>query len=245
MEPNGMFIRKEDVEYGYLVISFGNEKYSFYSDCDECLSDPLPNIVRLILSLKLGRNYAFVIDDMCPESLLGIRTSFINNDEVFLELVGMNVSCKNSVSNCYDCTMQNECDYNTEKVKIEGILSRVTCIKMFEDFIKSIVEDVRYPKQYPGFSCLNDNMYDCIDDMVEKELLDMGIVKDDNKYDECYKSVEIRLTNERVNIIPENSEYIAKYDKMLREYIVPISWCLWSEEEDRIKEYFDNEQTLS
>lgn len=241
MKGNGMFIRKEEFDLGYLGICFGNEKYRFYSYCDECIADPLPDIVRLILSLKLGQNYAFVMDDREPEDLLGIRISFKNNDEVLLEFLGIDVKCKNSERDCNNCTMINECSYNTEKVKIEEILSRESCIKMFEDFIKSIVEDIRYPKQYPGFSCLNDNVYDCIDDMVENALSAMGIDDTSDEYNELYKSIEVRLINELVSIRTEDRAYIDQYDKMLREYIVPIDWHFYYEEEERVKREFDGE----
>lgn len=59
MESRGMYIKKEELICGWLHIKFGDESNTFYACCDECLSDPLPNIVRLILSLKFGRNYAF------------------------------------------------------------------------------------------------------------------------------------------------------------------------------------------
>ena len=245
MESRGMYIKKEELICGWLHIKFGDESNTFYACCDECLSDPLPSIVRLYLNLKLGKDYGFVNFGREDADLLAIRSSFIRDEEnkgmVLLEFAGKKGFCKNDQIDCEHCPVEDSCDYKLKTVKIARKLSRNACITMFEDFIKSIVEDVRYPKQYPCYDCLDEEAYSHIDDWTDQELQSMGIDDKHEKYYELRCETEIRLINEKVSINHEDEWFLEAFDKMLKEHIVPIKWCLDCEKEELVKRIFEGE----
>lgn len=64
--------------------------------------------------------------------------------------------------------------------------------------------------------------------------------------DECLSDplpceTEIRLINEKVSINPEYEWFLEAFDKMLKEHIVPINWCLDCEKEEHTKRIFEGE----
>lgn len=237
-----MYLKKDFMECGWLNIAFGDEKHHFYAFCDECLSDPLPCIVRLYLHLKLGENYGFVTFGREAVDLLALRISFVDDSSeknmVLLEFAGREVICINDKADGDDSSVKDGYEQEFYTAKLQRKLSRDTCIKMFETFIRSIVEDEGYPKQYPCNHCLEVDDFK-MDYLLAEELSKMGVDSSHDNYDDIYRLMDIRITNEYTSIRADKKYYAEQFDKMLKEYIVPINWCLEDEDENRVKTIFD------
>lgn len=67
----------------------------------------------------------------------------------------------------------------------------------------------------------------------------MGVDSSHDNYDDIYRLMDIRITNEYTSIRADKKYYAEQFDKMLKEYIVPINWCLEDEDENRVKTIFD------
>ena len=54
----------EGIQYGWLGIGFYKDGQGIGLDFDECLYDPIPEMIKMCLKLKMNENFSFVLPDI-------------------------------------------------------------------------------------------------------------------------------------------------------------------------------------
>lgn len=184
----------EGIQYGWLGIGFYKDGQGIGLDFDECLYDPIPEMIKMCLKLKMNENFSFVLPDIGR----GMSVEILSDGKVkFILYEG----------------------WEKEEIIYEQIFERSYCIRLLEDTFNDLLSCEYYPKMYPLFSDLNDDEYARRDDEAEEYCKINGIEDFDEQ--EIYKK---KLVNEKVNLYDYALPVFDKYDLMLRKHIIPADW---------------------
>ncbi len=133
----------EGINCGWLGIGFYKEGQGIGLDFDECIYDPVPEMVKMCLKLKMNESFSFFL----PYIIRGMSSEVLDDNKVkFLVWEG----------------------WEKEKVYYEQVFDRCYCIDLLEKLFEDLLVCEYYPKQYPFFSELDENEYgNCIDEATE------------------------------------------------------------------------------
>ncbi len=212
-----------EIEYGWLRMKVqADRKYIIWS-CDECLSDPLPGMVRMYNALKEGKDAFWKIE---RGQKLSFKTTFKNEDKdiVWLTIHAEGrgdylISDETKSAKFYENADREDFLGDKEIFVEEEIATDVLMLK-FEIFFDLLLSNKFYPSQYPCYSWQDDDVYDRVDNEADEFV--------QKKYPHLSEEARDKLALEYIAkhcVLNETGKDIyEKYDNMLRSYVVPEDW---------------------
>lgn len=207
-----------DMDSGWLRIKIQQDRKSIIWSCDELLSDPLPDMVKMYNALKKGKGASWSIE---RGQTLSFRTSF---DPGVTDVVRLHIKAEGggdfvvldeSRSIAWNEDRMDQGEY--DDIDGEEIWATEVLLERFDALFDTITASRLYPVHYPCWDM-------CEDD--EPVFDAAGAVYDEHPEREDqvnYRFSQLYLA-EHLRLSKEGKEYFPQYDRMLREHKVPEGW---------------------
>lgn len=186
------------IQDGFLYIDFYKGMDVATVCFDECLSDPVPEMVKMYMKLKINEDATFAFGGLHDCLEVSMTTRILDADEVQLVVI-INDFC------------EDKCVSFIDEQFDRGVL-----LNMFEKLFRNIVLNIDYPYQYPCHSGLNVAEYDSAEELFTEHV---EYYPEDNN-DEYHNEV----IRENVSLTEDGKIKEKMYTRMIKELIIPESW---------------------
>lgn len=189
---------------GYIEIKFYKGEMTRTLCCDECMGDPLPEMVRMYQKLKVNEPYEFETfkEPCCRGCELSMKTAFIGGENVL-----------------FTVSFEKE-DDEEYSGKFEEVISKQYCLDLFDELFNNIHDNIEYPYQFPCFKFLDKEQHN----LVYADAADVFSVERDEYFFEEYDERKRKQVRETVEISPRGKIFEKAYTKMLLDKVIPAEW---------------------
>ena len=204
------------IKYGLLAMKIQFESRYIIWTFDECLSDPIPGMMRMYNALKEGRDASWNASELTWK--ISFHTEFRDeNQETVWLTVRTDGKSYGNYDGIFDVRMGRKNEICDRDFVAEAEFAVDVLLEQFEIFFHLLTSSKLYPCHYPCWWQHEDD--DSVHDEADK-LAEQYLELDENEVDQ----LELLYYAEHCVLTEYGEELYRKFDNMMRTHKVPEGW---------------------
>ena len=211
------------IDYGSLNLTLKNKDVTFNFWFDDLLSDPIPDIVKLLNFVQDGKILGKITNTGAffrpivlefGENDLEFEVDYEKRDLAFQILAWHSTTKKI----CLDFKIYGK------KITFRCFYFRDELTNMLKKILSDLLNDEKFPYFYPLYNRYDDIAFDKIADLIEATVKNIPDLTDKEKHIKADELLLQMMKDDKIELCKSYKIFVEKYKKMLTDYVVPENW---------------------